>query len=151
MNLPRLWSRKKSTGVSRQETETTMVNARAERSSVDDGSGQEAVRAYVAAIAAVHRPAFDRLHRLIHETRLDAIAGMSYGMLCYRVGDRRLFVGVWKHGLSIYGWPQGREVEFTARHPQLKTSKGTIRLPPDTATDVTDDELRALIRAALAD
>jgi hypothetical protein len=42
----------------------------------------------------------------------------------YKVGNRRLHVGAWKHGLSIYGWQQGRDDAFTSRHPELKTSRG---------------------------
>ncbi len=32
-------------------------------------------------------------------------------MLCYPAGARRLHLGAWKHGLSIYGWPQGQETD----------------------------------------
>jgi uncharacterized protein YdhG (YjbR/CyaY superfamily) len=118
---------------------------------VDDDIRQEAVRAYIAGMAQGTRSVFDRLEGIIREERADAARDMSYGMLRYRVGDRRLFVGAWKHGLSVYGWPQGREVDFVTRHPSLKTSKGTIRLPADAATDITDDDLRVLVRAALTD
>ena len=56
-------------------------------------------------------------------------------MPTYRVDKHRLFVGVWTHGISIYGWPQGRADDFIARHPSLRTSKGTIRLRVDDAAD----------------
>ena len=29
---------------------------------------------------------------------------LSYHIPTYEVGRRRLYVGVWKHGVSIYGW-----------------------------------------------
>ncbi len=118
---------------------------------MDDDIRQEAIRAYIAGMAPGTRSVFDRLERIIREERADAVTEMSYGMLRYRAGDRRLFVGAWKHGLSVYGWPQGREVDFVTRHPSLKTSKGTIRLPSAAATDITDDDLRVLVRAALTD
>ena len=51
--------------------------------------------------------------------------------------------------MSIYGWEQGRDGGFTARHPELKTSKETIRLRPDDAAGIPDDEFRELVRAAL--
>lgn len=51
--------------------------------------------------------------------------------------------------MSIYGWDQGRDAGFVARHPELKTSKGTIQLRPDDATAIPDDEFRDLVRAAL--
>jgi hypothetical protein len=44
---------------------------------------------------------------------------LSYKIPTYVVGRRRLFVGVWKHGLSVYGWDQGRDAGFIARHPEL--------------------------------
>jgi len=120
------------------------------RDEVDDDVRQEALQAYITGMAPGTRSVFDRLERIIREERADAVTDMSYGMLRYRARDRRLLVGAWKHGLSVYGWPQGREVDFVTRHPALKTSKGTIRLP-SAATDITDDDLRVLVRAALTD
>jgi hypothetical protein len=37
----------------------------------------------------------------------------------------------------------------TARHPALRTSKGTIQLREEDAADISDDELSDLVRAAL--
>jgi uncharacterized protein YdhG (YjbR/CyaY superfamily) len=111
----------------------------------------DAVRGYIDAIAPDHRPLFDRLHRLVLEAYPDAAVVLSYQMPTYKVGRQRLFLGVWKHGVSIYGWRQGHDAGFTARHPELKTSKGTIQLRPETAAAIPDDELRDLVRAALAD
>jgi uncharacterized protein YdhG (YjbR/CyaY superfamily) len=109
----------------------------------------EAVREYVAAIAPENRPLFERLHRLVLEAHPDAAVVISYQIPTYKAGQRRLFVGAWKHGLSIYGWDQGRDAGFIERHPELKTSKGTIRLRPEAASRIRDDELRELVRAAL--
>jgi len=109
----------------------------------------DAVRDYIDAIAPEHRPLFDRVHRLVLETRPDATVVLSYKMPTYRLGRRRLFVGAWRHGVSLYGWDQGRDAGFLDRHPELKSSRGTIRLRPADAAGITDDELRDLIRAAL--
>jgi uncharacterized protein YdhG (YjbR/CyaY superfamily) len=111
---------------------------------MDDG-----VRKYIDAIAPEQRPLFDRLHRLVLETHPDAEVVLSYQIPTYKVGRRRLFLGVWKHGVSIYGWDQGRDAGFTARHPTLKTGKGTLQLRPDDAAGIPDDEFRDLVRAAL--
>ena len=108
-----------------------------------------AVREYLDAIAPEHRPLFDRLHRLVLEAHPDAAVVISYQIPTYKVGRRRLFVAAWKHGVSIYGWDQGRDAGFIARHPGLKTSKGTIRLRPQDAAGIPDDELLDLVRAAL--
>jgi uncharacterized protein YdhG (YjbR/CyaY superfamily) len=109
----------------------------------------EAVQGYLDAVAAEHRPLFDRLHGLILETHPDAAVVLSYQIPTYKVGKRRLYLGAWKHGVSIYGWEEGRDAGFTARHPALRTGKGTIRLRPDDAAEIADDEFRDLIRAAL--
>jgi hypothetical protein len=77
----------------------------------------DAVRDYVDAIAPEHRPLFDRLQRLILEAHPDAAVVLSYQMPTYKVGRHRLFLGVWRHGVSIYGWQEGRDAGFTARHP----------------------------------
>ena len=107
------------------------------------------VRAYVDAIAPEHRALFDRIHRLVLETHPDATLALSYRMPVYRVGRRRLFVGAWKHGLSLYGWDEGRDAGFVDRHRELKTSTGTIRVRPADAAGITDDEFRDLAHAAL--
>jgi uncharacterized protein YdhG (YjbR/CyaY superfamily) len=111
----------------------------------------DAVRHYIDAIAPGHRPLFDRLHRLVLEAHPDATVVLSYQIPTYKVGRHRLFLGVWRHGVSIYGWQEGRDAGFTVRHPELKAGKGTIRLRPETAAAIPDDELRDLARAALDD
>jgi uncharacterized protein YdhG (YjbR/CyaY superfamily) len=108
-----------------------------------------AVLDYIDGIDQANRPLFDRVHRLILAAYPDVAVVISYQIPTYRVGRRRLHVGAWQHGVSIYGWPQGSEAGFTARHPGLRTSKGTIRLRPRDAADVSDDELLELVHAAL--
>jgi uncharacterized protein YdhG (YjbR/CyaY superfamily) len=109
----------------------------------------EAVRDYIAGIDQASRPLFDRVHQLILAAYPDVAVVISYQIPTYRVGRRRLHVGAWRHGVSIYGWPQGSEAAFAARHPALKTGKGTIRLRPEDAASVSDAELLELIHAAL--
>lgn len=104
---------------------------------------------YVDAIAPAHRALFGRFHQLVLDAHPDAVMTLSYAMPTYVVGAHRLHVGVWKHGLSLYGWRRGGDGGFTARHPQLVTDKGTMRLRPGDAADLADDELRDLARAAL--
>ncbi len=109
----------------------------------------QAVQGYIDAVAPEHRSLFDRLHRLILQARPDAAVVLSYHIPTYRAGRRRLYLGAWKHGVSIYGWQQGRDAGFTSRHPELKTSKGTIQLRPADAAGIPDQEFRDLVRAAL--
>ncbi len=112
---------------------------------VDDG-----VKSYVEAIAPEHRALFDRLHRLFLEAHPEATVVLSYDIPSYQVGRRRLFLAVWKHGVSIYGWQQGRDGGFTDRHPDLKSGRATLRVRPQDAAAIPDDEFRDLARAALA-
>ncbi len=113
-----------------------------------NGVMDDAVRRYRDEIASEHRPVFDRLHQLILSTCPDAELALSYEMPTYRIGRRRLNVGVWEHGLSLYVSPS-RDAGFSARHPELAAGKGTIRLTPEDAARVPDAEFRDLVRAAL--
>jgi hypothetical protein len=70
-------------------------------------------------------------------------------MPAYRVGARRLNLGVWKHGVSVYGWRGDRDGGFVARHPELSSGRGTIRIPLADAAGISDEELRALLGGAL--
>jgi uncharacterized protein YdhG (YjbR/CyaY superfamily) len=112
-------------------------------------SADDAARAYIEAIDPEHRPLFNRLQGLILESYPDAHVVLSYGMPTYKVGRSRLHVGVWRHGLSFYGLGAERDGGFSERHPELRTSKGTIQLPPEAAAAIPDDEFRDLIRAVL--
>ena len=109
----------------------------------------QAVHVYIENIVPEYRPLFDRIHRLVMSEFPQSALTLAYKMPTFKVADRHLYVGVWKHGLSIYGWQQGREAAFIARHPDLKTSRGTIRLGPEDAAGITDTELQDLIHAAL--
>jgi uncharacterized protein YdhG (YjbR/CyaY superfamily) len=109
----------------------------------------QAARAYIDSIDAGQRPLFDRVHRLILEAEPDARVVLSYQIPAYTAGKRRLYVGAWKHGVSLYGWQDGRDAGFTARHPELRSGKATIRLRTQDAAEIPDDELRDLARAAL--
>ena len=109
-----------------------------------------AVQEYVDAIPADVRPLFDRLHGLVLALHPEAEVVLSYKMPTYVVGERRLHVGAWKHGLSLYGWQSGRDAGFAARHPELDSGKGTLRLPTQVAGQLPDAELRDLLAAVLA-
>ena len=107
------------------------------------------VQAYVDAIRPATRPLFDRVDALVRAAFPDVATVLSYKIPTYVVGARRLFVGAWKHGLSFYGWEEGEDGGFASRHPELSSGRGTLRLPPSAAADISDEELRALIVGAL--
>jgi hypothetical protein len=108
------------------------------------------VRDYIDAIPDEYRPLFDRIHRLTMQAAPHAVTSLAYGMPAFSAGRRRLSVGVWKHGVSIYGWDKERDGGFVARHPDLRTSTGTLRIRPADAEAITDDEFLALLGPALA-
>ena len=121
----------------------------AENPPVNNHRVDAAVERYIDAISAANRPLFDRVHQLVIDACPQAHVVLSYQMPTYTLGDRRLHIGAWKHGVSIYGVGADRDAGFTQRHPRLKTSKGTIQLRPGDAAQIGDDELRDLARAAL--
>ncbi|HEY6294488.1 MAG TPA: DUF1801 domain-containing protein [Streptosporangiaceae bacterium] len=114
------------------------------------GSGitDEAVRRYLDDMDSEYRLVFDRLHQLMVAACPDAELVLSYGMPTFRVGRRRLNVGAWLHGLSLYVSPN-RDGGFSARHPALAAGKGTIKIRPADAAGITDAEFQDLFRAAL--
>ena len=70
-----------------------------------EGMGED-VQRYVDQIAAEHRELFERVNGLILAAYPDAVVKLSYKMPSYWRDRRKLYVGVWKHGLSVYGWPR---------------------------------------------
>ena len=110
---------------------------------------EAAAREYIDGIDPANRPLFDRLHGLILGEFPDAEVGIAYQMPVYRVGDRSLNVGAWKHGVSIYGWRAPEGSTLLERHPELSSGRGTLRIPRTLADDITDDELVAVLRASL--
>jgi len=115
---------------------------------MQNGVMDEAVRRYRNEMDGAYQPLFDRLHRLMVAVCPDVELVLAYGMPTYRTGRRRLNVGVWKHGLSLYVSPN-RDGGFSARHPELAAGKATIKLRPADAAQIPDAEFQDLFRAAL--
>lgn len=90
------------------------------------------------------------MHGLILEKHPDTEVRLSYKMPTYQVGERSLIVGVWKHGLSLYGWEFGRDGGFSGRHGDLMGAKGTLKLTEKAAAGIDNDELAAFFRAVFA-
>ena len=111
----------------------------------------DTVQNYIDSISAEHRPLFSRIDGIVRAAFPDVTVELAYGMPVFRVGEHSLNVGVWSHGISIYGGETVGSEEFRRRYPALKTSRGTIRIRPKDAIDITDNDLRDLVCAALAD
>ncbi|HTU39440.1 MAG TPA: DUF1801 domain-containing protein [Acidimicrobiales bacterium] len=107
------------------------------------------VRAYIDAIDPAHRALFERLHHIVLASHPEAQVALAYGMPAYRVGARRLNLGAWKHGVSVYGWRRDNDGGFVARHPTLASGKATIRISTRAAASISDSELSDLLGGAL--
>jgi uncharacterized protein YdhG (YjbR/CyaY superfamily) len=104
---------------------------------------------YINAIAPEHQELFDRIHTLIIGVCPEVVVQIAYGIPTYRSKSGQLHLGAWKHGISIYGWKRRGDGGFLARHPELQTSTGTIRLQSKAEETVSDDDICDLVRAAL--
>jgi hypothetical protein len=106
-------------------------------------------QAHVDGIAQEFRPLFDRLHGIVMAAHPDATLALAYDMPTYRRGKRRLNLGVWKHGVSVYGWRRDNDGGFASRHQDLLSGKSTIRIRPSDAAGITDEEFVGLLAGAL--
>ena len=111
---------------------------------------EDAARAYIDRLDPDGRSLFDRLHALILGEHPGATVRFAYAMPTYEVGERSLHVGVWKHGLSLYGWSAERSGGFCDRYPRLCGDRGTLRIPHADAARIPDEHLRDLVRAVLS-
>jgi uncharacterized protein YdhG (YjbR/CyaY superfamily) len=103
-----------------------------------------AVQSYVAAIPETHRPLFDRLQALILGLYPHAETSISYGIPTYKVGRRRVYLGLWKDGVSLHAV----SVEaFKQRHPTIKTGKGSLNFK--LTDELPEGDVRDVIKQAI--
>ncbi len=105
------------------------------------------VQTYLDGVAAQHRPMWDRIERIVRVLHPDVELCITYDMPTFVVGEHRLPVGVWKHGLSLYGLDESNDSGFITRHPELSSGRGTVKLPTKRADDFSDEELTATLAA----
>lgn len=106
-----------------------------------------AVQTFIDAIPETHRPLFDRLHSLIFELYPDAQVVILYRIPTYRVGLRRVYLGLWKEGVSLHAVDKALIEEFKQWHPAIKTGKGSLNFR---LTDkLPEVDIRDTIRRAL--
>lgn len=103
-----------------------------------------AVQTYLDAIPETHRPLFDRLQSLVLDLYPDAVVGISYQVPTYRVGRRRVYLGLWKGGVSLHAV----SVEwFKQRHPSIKTGKGSVNFR--VSDELPEADIRDVIKQAI--
>ena len=103
-----------------------------------------AVQRYVDAIPERQRALFDRLQALILGLYPNAETSISYGIPTYKVGRRRVYLGLWKGGVSLHAVPVE---EFKQRHPSIKTGKGSLNFK--VADEVPEADVRDIIKQAI--
>jgi len=104
-----------------------------------------AVQQYIDAIPERQRPLFDRLQSLILELYPDAEIVISYDIPTYRVGRRRVYLGLWKGGVSLHAVA----VEtFKQRHPSIKTGKGSLNFK--LTDELFEADIREVIKQAIS-
>jgi uncharacterized protein YdhG (YjbR/CyaY superfamily) len=102
------------------------------------------VRSYINAIPERQRPLFDRLQSLILELYPHAETVISYQIPTYKVGGRRVYLGLWKDGVSLHGVPVE---QFKQRHPSIKTGKGSLNFK--VSDELPEADIRDVIQGAL--
>lgn len=105
-----------------------------------------AVQTYIDAIPETHRPLFDRLHALILELYPNARVVISYRIPTYYVGRRRVYLGLWKEGVSLHAIRGDLIEDFKQRHPSIKTGKGSLNFR--LTDELPEADIRALIKQA---
>lgn len=104
---------------------------------------------YIDAIAPEYLPLFERLRGIVTRVHPDAEFVFAYNMPTFRMGKRRLHLAVWQHGVSIYGWRRDHDGGFHERHHDLLSGKSTLRIRPEDAAGIADDEFADLLKGAL--
>ena len=84
------------------------------------------VEDYITTVPTIARPGFDKLRNLVRATIPQARELVSYGILGYKIDDKRarVFISGWKDHLALYPIPQD-ELLRDKLQPYIK-GKGTL-------------------------
>ena len=99
---------------------------------------------YIDAIPERQRPLFDRLQALILDLYPDAETYISYGIPTYKVGKRRVYLGLWKEGVSLHAIDPA---PFKQSHPRIKTGRGSLNFK--VTDEVPESDVRETIKRAI--
>ena len=89
------------------------------------------VDAYIKAIPAKSRKAFEELHHLVIDNILGGESCMSYGMPAVKLHGIVVYYAYWEKHMAIYPMPSALK-EFAAELDGYVTSKSTIQFPHGT-------------------
>jgi uncharacterized protein YdhG (YjbR/CyaY superfamily) len=90
------------------------------------------VDAYIKAVPAKNRKAFEELHHLVIDNIPDGESCMSYGMPAVKLHGIVVYYAYWEKHMAIYPMPSALK-EFAAELVGYVTSKSTIQFPHGTA------------------
>lgn len=81
---------------------------------------------YVASVPLAARPVFDELRQLVRVTVPDAKEVYSYGIIGYKIDDKRarVFISGWKDHVAMY--PVPRDLELQEKLAPYIRGKGTL-------------------------
>jgi uncharacterized protein YdhG (YjbR/CyaY superfamily) len=81
---------------------------------------------YIASVPAAARPKFDELRQLVRDTVPHAKEVLSYGIVGYKIDDKRarVFISGWKDHIAMYPVPKSDELQAKLT-PYIK-GKGTL-------------------------
>ena len=105
---------------------------------------------YLATLPDEQRAALEELRREVHRLVPDAEEMISYGMPGFTLHGRNLlwFAG-WKNHCSVYPLTDAFLTNHAEELVGFERTKGSLHFTPD--RPISDDLLRALVRARVAD
>jgi hypothetical protein len=108
------------------------------------GAMEPAVQRYIDEIPESHKPLFDRLQSVILECYPDAEIVISYKIPTYKVGRGRVYLGLWRGGVSLHAVSTDA---FKERHPTIKTGRGSLNFK--LTDELPEADIRDVIRRAI--
>jgi uncharacterized protein YdhG (YjbR/CyaY superfamily) len=107
----------------------------------------ETVEEYVAAVPPAARPQFDHLRGLVRSMLAEASEVLSYGIIRYKVDDKRarVYVSGWKDHVSMYPVPKDESLQTELK--DFIKGKGTISFKLD--EPLPEELIRKVVKALL--
>jgi uncharacterized protein YdhG (YjbR/CyaY superfamily) len=110
----------------------------------------DAVETYIQSVSDDRKHLFLRLQAMIYEKYSKVEVKISYGIPKYTHQEGWIYLGYWKKGVSLYTGIVEELAVFKAKHPSIKTGKGSINLklgediPWQDITNIIDSAMHRL-------
>ena len=110
----------------------------------------DAVRAYIAGLPPASRRAVQTVRRTIREAAPDAVEGISYGIIIFKLGGRMLlYCAGWDNHTSVYPLTRGIRTALGPVITKYASGKGTMKFRIDTPIPVP--LLKRIVKARIAE